>query len=36
MPEQRIYELMDELDMLLEDKVQDEENREALGGLSRV
>ncbi|WP_339180192.1 SMI1/KNR4 family protein [Paenibacillus sp. FSL R5-0701] len=30
MPEQRIYELMDELDMLLEEKVQDEENRELL------
>ncbi|WP_405154264.1 SMI1/KNR4 family protein [Paenibacillus sp. FSL K6-0108] len=30
MPEQRIYELMDELDILLEEKVQDEENRELL------
>lgn len=30
MPEQRIYELMDELDVLLEEKVQDEENRELL------
>ncbi|CAM4521807.1 SMI1/KNR4 family protein [Paenibacillus xylanexedens] len=30
MPEQRIYELMEELDMLLEEKVQDEENRELL------
>ncbi|WP_145324659.1 SMI1/KNR4 family protein [Paenibacillus xylanexedens] len=30
MPEQRIYELMDELDMLLEEKIQDEENRELL------
>ncbi|WP_413406934.1 SMI1/KNR4 family protein [Paenibacillus amylolyticus] len=30
MPEQRIYELMEELDMLLEEKVQDEENQELL------